>query len=131
MIEKNDKAGTQGEDLNPGEKAAPKPSEAPKPTVRLAHEIRQLPAAEGEAAKEEKIFRRPVTENGEIRIFGQAPIWLPSAEEQEAGFTPLLMKVEKGKPDQIDPGSGTEATRLLLEQFPGIYKAIKAKGETN
>jgi hypothetical protein len=109
--------------------------------IRLArnHKISRAKTIE-EGGGFETPFHDPPTHSGEVNIFGFGAIFLPSLTEQKSGFTPLrvakkeVVKTSSGVEVHFwfDKDSGQEATRILLEQFPGIYKMTAptaAKGE--
>lgn len=98
-------------------------------TLMLAHDpkfVRAKTTEEGGGT--EKVYHTPPTADGEVNIGGSGSIYLPSLEAQRAGFMPFFVRREKAKPATIDLDSGAEATRVLLEQFPGIYKPVERKG---
>lgn len=82
-------------------------------TVRLAHDHLAEPV-DGKLP-----FKKPPTVSGEVNVGMDHTIYLPSLEQQVEGFTPYMI-VRDGD-DPVD------ATRELLRQFPGIYKAIAAE----
>lgn len=65
--------------------------------------------------------KKPVTVDGRINIGMDHSIHVPSEEDQRAGFTPYMMRGSKH----------VDATRELLHQFPGIYKPVTKKGDTD
>lgn len=78
----------------------------------------------------EVVYKRPPTVDGEVRIYGLDPIHLPSLADQESGFAPLFLRENKEtKKLEPDAGSGEEAARVLLEQYPSVYVRFVEKGE--
>jgi hypothetical protein len=105
--------------------------------VRLAHDpkiVRAKTVEEGGGF--EKVYHTPPTISGEVNINGFGAIFLPSLEEQIAGFTPLkiakkaTVSGEAGEAVHFwfEKDSGEAARRVLLEQFPGIFKPVTEKG---
>jgi hypothetical protein len=65
--------------------------------------------------------KKPPTVDGVINIGMDHTIHVPSEEDQRSGFTPYIMRGSKH----------VDATRELLQQYPGVYKPVKPKGETH
>lgn len=65
-------------------------------------------------------FMRPPTVNGVVNIGMEGSVHLPDLAAQKSGFTPYVMRGNKAE----------DATQLLLEQFPGIYKPVTEKGDS-
>lgn len=123
------------------------------PKIRLAHHA-TLRRAIPNTDTTEAAFREPAALNGVVNIYGQPPIFFPDEDSQRAGFTPLFVatlggrvtnerfkpydgrrfhyltgvKTEGGEAVELDVDSAQEATRVVLQQFTGLYKPVEEKG---
>lgn len=98
------------------------------PRVRLARDpkiVRAKTIEEGGGT--EAVYHTPPTASGVVNIYGVGGIYLPSLSDQKAGFTPRIVKRHKNEWWKVE-GSEADATRILLEQFPGIFKPVEEKG---
>lgn len=62
--------------------------------------------------------KTPPTVDGVINIGMEGSVHVPDEETQRSGFTPYVRRGNKA----------VDATRLLLQTFPGIYKPVTEKG---